>query len=91
VAGRGDLLLRASYICTTLQPNEMDGFPGPFLFSFFLIIFFYYSQVHTRLGSFLPLPPPPSLTSRPLPLLPTPSIPGRNCFALISNFVVERV
>jgi hypothetical protein len=28
---------------------------------------------------------------RPLPLLPTPSIPSRNYFALISNFVVERV
>jgi hypothetical protein len=27
----------------------------------------------------------------PLPLPPTPSIPGRNYFALISNFVVERV
>jgi hypothetical protein len=26
-----------------------------------------------------------------LPLLPTPSIPGRNYFALISNFVEERV
>jgi hypothetical protein len=28
---------------------------------------------------------------RPLHLLPTPSIPGRNYFALISNFVEERV
>jgi hypothetical protein len=27
----------------------------------------------------------------PLPLPPTPSIPSRNYFALISNFVVERV
>jgi hypothetical protein len=27
----------------------------------------------------------------PLPLAPTPSIPSRNYFALISNFVVERV
>jgi hypothetical protein len=28
---------------------------------------------------------------RSLPLPPTPSIPSRNYFALISNFVVERV
>jgi hypothetical protein len=28
---------------------------------------------------------------RPLPLPPTPSLPGRNYFALISNFVEERV
>jgi hypothetical protein len=27
----------------------------------------------------------------PLTLLPTPSIPSRNYFALISNFVIERV
>jgi hypothetical protein len=27
----------------------------------------------------------------PLPLLPTPSIPSRNYFALISNFVEERI
>jgi hypothetical protein len=38
-------------------------------------------------GSFLPSSPTPSLT----PLSLTPSIPGRNYFALISNFVVERV
>jgi hypothetical protein len=35
-----------------------------------------------------PLPYHPLL---PLPLPPTPSIPSRNYFALISNFVVERV
>jgi hypothetical protein len=27
----------------------------------------------------------------PLPLPPTPSLPGRNYFALISNFVEERI
>jgi hypothetical protein len=53
-------------------------------FSFFLL----YSYVHTRLGSFL-TPCPHPLCSLPLP--PTPSIPSRNYFALISNFVVERV
>jgi hypothetical protein len=35
-----------------------------------------------------PLPYHPLHT---LPLPPTPSIPSRNYFALISNFVVERV
>jgi hypothetical protein len=34
-----------------------------------------------------PLPYPPT----PLPLPPTPLLPGRNYFALISNFVEERV
>jgi hypothetical protein len=44
----------------------------------YLAFFFFYSYVHTSLGSFLP----PA---------PTPSIPGRNYFALISNFAEERV
>jgi hypothetical protein len=54
---------------------------------------FYYSYVHTMLGSFLPPPPHPFPYHplRPLPLPPTPSIPGRNYFALISNFVEERI
>jgi hypothetical protein len=30
-----------------------------------------------------------SFLSPPLPLIP--SLPGRNCFALISNFVEERI
>jgi hypothetical protein len=57
------------------------------VFSFF----FYYSYVHARLGSFLPPPPPPPLTTHSTPSLYPPSIPSRNYFALISNFVVERV
>jgi hypothetical protein len=59
----------------------------------FFFILFYYSYVHTMLGSFLPpCPHPlPYHPLRPLPLPPTPSILGRNYFALISNFVVERV
>jgi hypothetical protein len=41
---------------------------------------------------FSPLPPPPPLPlTPPPPSPPTPSIPSRNYFALISNFVVERV
>jgi hypothetical protein len=52
--------------------------------------YFFYSYVHTIFGSFLPPSPPPF---PPTPSLSptTPSLPGRNYFALISNFVVERV
>jgi hypothetical protein len=58
---------------------------------FFLL--FYCSYVHTRLGSFLPPAPTHSLTTHSTPsLFPlTPSIPSRNYFALISNFVEERI
>jgi hypothetical protein len=48
----------------------------PFFKFFIYFLLFYYSYVHTRLGSFLP---------------PAPSIPSRNYFILISNFFVERV
>jgi hypothetical protein len=47
--------------------------------------------VHTRIGSFLPTAPTPSLTTHSAPSLSPPSIPSRNYFALIANFVVERV
>jgi hypothetical protein len=57
-----------------------------------VFFFFYYSYVHTKLGSFHPPAPTPSLTTHSAPSLsPTLSIPSRNYFALISNFVVERV
>jgi hypothetical protein len=56
-----------------------------------LIFLFYYSYVHTRLASFLPPAPTPSLTTHSALSLSPPSIPSRNYFALISNFVVERV
>jgi hypothetical protein len=62
-----------------------------FFFPYIIFIFFpfYYSYVHTRLGSFLPPAPTPSLTTHFAPSL-SPPIPSRNYFALISNFVVER-
>jgi hypothetical protein len=60
-----------------------------------LKIFFYCFIVHMctqGLGHFSPLPPPPPLPPTPPPPSPPhPSIPSRNYFALISNFVVERV
>jgi hypothetical protein len=63
-----------------------------YLFIYFLkFLFFYYSYVHTMLGSFLPTAPTPPLPPCSLPVPHTPSIPGRNYFALISNFVEERV
>jgi hypothetical protein len=59
---------------------------------FLSFIYLFYLYVHTMFGSFLPPSPTPSLTSlSTLPLPPTPSLPGRNYFALISNFVEERV
>jgi hypothetical protein len=58
---------------------------------FFFSFFFYYSYVHTRIGLFLPTDPTPSLTTHSVPSLSPLSIPSRNYFALISNFVVERV
>jgi hypothetical protein len=57
-----------------------------FLFFFCLWVFFF-CLIHMCiqcLGHFSPFP-------HPLCLPPTSSIPGRNYFALISNFVEERV
>jgi hypothetical protein len=43
-------------------------------------------------GSFLTPSPTPSLTPSKSSLFPaTPSLPGRNYFALISNFVEENI
>jgi hypothetical protein len=61
--------------------------PQSHLILFLFYFLFYYSYVHTRLGSFLPPAPTLSLTTHSTPSLspPTPSIPSRNYFALISN------
>jgi hypothetical protein len=55
-----------------------------FLFLFLLFLCAYNAWV-------IPPPPLPYHPLRPLPLPTTPSIPSRNYFALISNFVEERV
>jgi hypothetical protein len=68
--------------------NKLNSIKESFLFFSF---FFYYSYVHTRLGSFLPPASTPSLTTHSAPSLSPAPIPNRNYFALISNFVVERV
>jgi hypothetical protein len=58
-----------------------DTFP-----SFFIVILFICAYKAWVISH-----PFPEHPLRPLPLPPTPSIPGRNNFALISNFVEERV
>jgi hypothetical protein len=74
--------------------------PVPFFQLFFLIIilFIYLFFILLFICAYkawvisLPCPHPlPYHPLRPLPLPPTPSIPSRNYFALISNFVVEKV
>jgi hypothetical protein len=63
-----------------------------FIYLFIYLLFFNYSYLHTRLRSFLPpAPTPPLPPTPPSPSPPTPSIAGRNYFALISNWVEERV
>jgi hypothetical protein len=79
------------------SPLELQD---PFLTSNFSQVelgasFFFNFIIHMciqGLGHFSPCPHPlPYYPLHPLPLFPTPSIPSRNYFALISNFVVERV
>jgi hypothetical protein len=53
--------------------------------------FFFYSYVHTMFGSFLPSSPTPYLPYLPcpLPVPTTPSLPGRNYFAL-KHLLIEK-
>jgi hypothetical protein len=62
-------------------------------FSLFLnVISFYFIHMCIQcLGHFSPLLPAPCLMPHPLPYSSNPSLPGRNYFALISNFVEETV
>jgi hypothetical protein len=64
----------------------------PFSFSLFLFLFFllFVSAYNVWVIS-PPLPLLLPLTSHPLPLPATPWLPHKNYFALISNFVEERV
>jgi hypothetical protein len=64
------------------KPRRNIKEPGLVGLNFF---YFLYSYVHTIIGSLLPPSP------YPLPFAPTPSLPSRYCFTLISNFVEERV
>jgi hypothetical protein len=59
-------------------------------FYFFKFFSFIYMCIQC-LGYFLLLSPALSLTPTPLPLPPTPSLPDRNYFALIFNFVEDTV
>jgi hypothetical protein len=61
-----------------------------FLSLFFIVLLFICAYKAWVISP--PCPHPlPYHPLRPLPLPPTPSIPSRNYFALISNFVEERV
>jgi predicted membrane metal-binding protein len=70
-----------------LSEKVMDGFNA---FSIFFPFSFIIHTCIQGLVHFSPLPPPPPLPPTPPPPFPPP-IPSRNYFALISNFVVERV
>jgi hypothetical protein len=51
-----------------------------------VVYLFIYSYVHTLFRPFLPHTPP----STPSFFPPPPSLPGRTCSALFSNFVEEK-
>jgi hypothetical protein len=71
---------------SSLYIYEINHSLLPFLF--FIII----HMCIQGLGHFSPCPHPlPCHPLHPLPLPLTPSIPSRNYFALISNFVEEKV
>jgi hypothetical protein len=53
------------------------------LFALVIFLLFIYSDVHTLFGPFLPP------ASCPLLFPSTPSLPGRTCSALLSNFVED--
>jgi hypothetical protein len=61
-------------------------------FSFFFFSLFYYSYVHTRLGSFLPLAPTPSLTTHCTPSLsPHPLNTQQKLFCPKNMELLERL
>jgi hypothetical protein len=79
-----------------LQSGKYGGFLALLLsalsWSFFFFHFSFIIHMCIQgLVHFSPLPPPPPLPPHSSPFLSPPSIPSRNYFALIYNFVVERV
>jgi hypothetical protein len=62
-----------------VEPHETEMF---FNYSFILMCI--------CLGHLSPLPPSSTLSPLPHLLSPPPSLPGRTCSALISNFVEEK-
>jgi hypothetical protein len=73
----------------SLPPNSIDI--RNLVLNLFLKIFIVVLFICAYKAWVISPPPHPYHPLRPIPLPPTPSIPGRNYFALISNFVVERV
>jgi hypothetical protein len=74
-------------ILNSLAKSDTGSFIYLFIFIYFLLFICAYNA---WVISFL-CPHPSFTTHPPPPLPPTPSIPSRNYFALISNFVKERV
>jgi hypothetical protein len=73
--------------------DRISGLEDKIDIFFVLFCFVYCFIIHMciqGLGHFSPLPPAPPLPPSPPPPSPPP-IPSRNYFALISNFVEERV
>jgi hypothetical protein len=82
------LLWRGGSRCRTRQREQLGSPVGHYSLFFLLLFICAYKAWVISPPCPHPLPYHPLC---PLPLSPTPSIPSRNYFALISNFVVERV
>jgi hypothetical protein len=72
-----------------MRDRHLNKNKKPFSFFFFIFLLLF---ICAYKAWFISPPCPHPLPYHPLhPLLLPPSIPSRNYFALISNFVVERV
>jgi hypothetical protein len=66
----------------TTNTMEIQEIIRDYIFFLFFLLF-YYSYVHTRLGSFLPPAPTPSLTTHSVPSLsPKPQYPAETILPL---------
>jgi hypothetical protein len=84
--GGSESLLNNNLIISRVQVEHISLF-----FFLIFIVLLFICAYNARVIS-PPCPHPlPYHPLRPLPLPHTPSLPGRNYFALISNFVVEKV